>query len=380
MLRLGGLPTGAPVGEGRTWINDSYLSQVGMALIVRCGGGKALGVGASCLALLILIALLILNRLDKVGWMPTIVASLLVWSILVMQWRAAPRLASLACFAALLVVLQISFAGWRGQWLWTKVGRWTRRDWEPGSCLLRYDSQKIRLLWLAAPLFFVWANLHHDFMVGLAVLWVYLACRALEAICQRGRSGWGLVRRMALMGGVAGLATLVTPYGPWLHEWLLSGSAVDFLAAWEGPAESIVQAGSLWSVFLMVLAFALAAQAVAYRRCDLAQVITLSLIVALTIRDANRASYFALATGFWIGIPFQEFWAVVQSITLGRRRTQPIAVAFHGNSRSQSGNRFFPNPNEVLSTSRVESNGFLPSLLDPFEVGNNSHASEATKG
>ena len=379
ILQVGRLPNTTEVADGYGWVNDSYLSDVLMALVARVGGENALAGASGCLAVVIIVLLLSFNRRDNVSWMATIVAVLLVWSILVKQWRVGPQLASLCCFAAILALVQFAFEGWRGKWHWTSINRWTRTDWETGDDGLKYNSGQLRWLWLAVPIFCLWANLHNGFRIGLVIFWTYLACRALEAICQRGRLGWGLVRRMAMMGAVAGLATLVNPYGPWLHGWLSSAHTLAERTMIEGPAESIIGASGLWSVFLMVLAFALASQAVAFRRCDLAQVTSLAVAVALTIGDSRHACYFALATGFWMGVPLHEFWKLVESITLGRR--QPMsAVTFQGISGVGSSGRFFGSANGISNTTAVDGNAILPPLPDESQVGNNSRSRNASKG
>lgn len=379
ILQVGGLPNTTDVADGYGWINDSYLSDVLMALVARVGGAKALAGVSGFLAVALIILLICVNRRDKVSWMATIVAVLLVWSILVQQWRVGPPVASLCCFATILALLQFAFEGWRGKWHWTAVNRWNRTNWEQGDDGLKYNSGQLRMLWLAAPIFCLWSNLHGGFRFGLVIFWTYLACRALEAIFQRGRSGWGLVRRMALMGAVAGLATLVNPYGPWLHGWLTSGQTLAQRSLLEGTAESIIGASGLWSVFLMVLAFVMASQAVAFRRCDLAQVTSLAVAVGLTITDSRQAGFFALAAGFWIGIPLHEFWKLVESITLGRRPTTS-AVTFHSISGVGSSKRFFGNANGIPDTIAVDGNAFLPPLPDVSQVGNNLRSTNAPKG
>ena len=78
--------------------------------------------------------------------------------------------------------------------------------------LLARDSyRRAGRLWLAIPIFALWANLHGGFFVGLAVLAVYTAVTAIEDVA----AGNGLARATHL-GGVAGgcvLATLLNPDG-----------------------------------------------------------------------------------------------------------------------------------------------------------------------
>ena len=83
--------------------------------------------------------------------------------------------------------------------------------------LLARDSyRRAGRLWLAIPIFALWANLHGGFFVGLAVLAVYTAVTAL----QDWAAGDGLGRAARLGGVTVGcvLATLLNPDG--IGNWL----------------------------------------------------------------------------------------------------------------------------------------------------------------
>ena len=77
--------------------------------------------------------------------------------------------------------------------------------------LARESYRRAGRLWLAIPIFALWANLHGGFFVGLAVLAVYAAVTAIEDLA----AGDGLKRAMRLGGVTAGcvLATLLNPDG-----------------------------------------------------------------------------------------------------------------------------------------------------------------------
>jgi hypothetical protein len=83
--------------------------------------------------------------------------------------------------------------------------------------LLARDSyRRARRLWLAIPMFVLWANLHGGFFVGLAALAMYTAVIAIEDFM----AGDGYGRAMHLGGVTAGcaLATLLNPDG--IGNWL----------------------------------------------------------------------------------------------------------------------------------------------------------------
>ncbi len=77
--------------------------------------------------------------------------------------------------------------------------------------LARESYRRAGRLWLAIPIFALWANLHGGFFVGLAVLAGYTAVAAIEDLA----AGAGLKRARYLSGVTAGcvLATLLNPDG-----------------------------------------------------------------------------------------------------------------------------------------------------------------------
>jgi len=82
--------------------------------------------------------------------------------------------------------------------------------------LARNSYRRAGRLWLAIPMFALWANLHGGFFVGLAVLALYTVVVAIEDLV----AGDGLARATHLGGVTAGcvLATLLNPDG--IGNWL----------------------------------------------------------------------------------------------------------------------------------------------------------------
>src|SRR2546428_13961663 len=80
-------------------------------------------------------------------------------------------------------------------------------------CFRDGERAATRVLWLAPLLFALWVNTHGGFPAGLAVLALYLGCRALAALRREGPSGWGEGRAYVVLLAACGLATLANPYG-----------------------------------------------------------------------------------------------------------------------------------------------------------------------
>jgi hypothetical protein len=286
---------------------DAHVSQVALAGMARVAGTCGLALFGACVAASLVLFCWQLHRTEQRSLGGSALTFLMTIPLLIGSWYVGPRMLSLLCFAALVALLQFAFAGWRDRWHWTAPRTWSGIDWRPGSDGLQYSSTRLRWLWLVVPLFTLWANVHGSFRVGLVILWVYLAVRAVEALSQRGQAGWGLVRRMALMGVVAGAATLINPYGPWLYAWLSdpatwavrSSLDVQPLAAWENL--SAAEALSLIAVGIAIAVWATPS------RCDLTQIVALTALGIMVLIDLRNAPWLAVAAGAWLAAPLDDF-------------------------------------------------------------------------
>ncbi len=126
-------------------------------------------------------------------------------------------------------------------------------------------------IWMLPSLFFLWANLHGGFTAGLFLLAVVVGlnwCVVMGSharpdvirICDEASLSpadlWGLT----LVTGLAGLVTLVNPYGWRLHQEILDSLAnqfmVEMLQEWQRPSLETL-AGRLFGIYLGVLTVAM---------------------------------------------------------------------------------------------------------------------------
>ncbi len=301
VLRTGELPRTATytyTAEGYPWINHENLAEVLMAGVVLTLGPLGLVWGKFALSLVVVGLIYWVSRRDGVSWIASSVCILLVAANLGYQWSFRPQLATMVFFTLLIALLQFSFNGWRDQWLWTHPRQWWRRDWVPGDCQLKYSSAKFRALWLAVPLFAVWANTHGGFVAGLLIYLVYLSGRAFEAICQRGQAGLGLVRRMALMGLAASIACLLNPYGLALPKWLIFsiGHARPEISEWSSGQLFTLVGAKFW-LFLLVGAVSIC---FSRRKMDLTHGIVLVLAAWESCIHFRNVSFIAILAGYWL--------------------------------------------------------------------------------
>ncbi len=119
-------------------------------------------------------------------------------------------------------------------WLFTVAWFWILDSSEISCCASDSKSfatsepklRRVRMLWLLPPLMLVWVNVHGGFLVGfvlLAIYWCSATWRWLrptgdrfDDVLRQIRAG-RLVRVLTLAGIVSALATLVNPYGIYLH-------------------------------------------------------------------------------------------------------------------------------------------------------------------
>ncbi len=85
------------------------------------------------------------------------------------------------------------------------------------ALLARENYRRCAPLWLAVPMFALWANLHGGFVVGVVVLVLYTGVVAIENLI--GRRGFHRSARLSAVTVASAVATLVNPYGlgAWSH-------------------------------------------------------------------------------------------------------------------------------------------------------------------
>lgn len=298
--------------EGHRWINHENFSEVLMAWTVDQLGPWALVAGKFLLSLLVLGSILWTNSRRGVSLIPNCVIGLLVAWNLGYHWSFRPQISSFVFFTLLVMLMNWGFLNWRDRWHLPVWGmRWFSRgaarpdNWKAED--LNYCNFQSRFLWVAPILFFLWANSHGGFVAGLCIYFAYLGCRTLEAFGRRGRLGWGLARRMALMGMVAAAATLLNPYSYQLQGWLFEslGQPRPEISDWSSDQLFSLIGLKFWAL-IFVSVFALVTSRKSW---DFAQTVVLVLTLWQAVSHFRHVPFFAIACGFWIGPHLQSAFA-----------------------------------------------------------------------
>ena len=171
----------------RNWPNLEWLGGVVLAFVYDTFGvlGLKLAKFVSVAAVMVLLSLGEAESGASLEIQAVVLMAAAMAFLPQMQFR--PGLATYVCFAALMAMLARETYGRRAP------------------------------LWLAVPMFALWANLHGGFFVGLIALGLYTTVRGVQDLAE-GRGTRGSVRLAALTSGAV-LATLINPYG--LNDWLM---------------------------------------------------------------------------------------------------------------------------------------------------------------
>lgn len=171
----------------------------------------------------------------------------------------------------------------------------------------QYQAGQRVTVWVIPLLFLLWANLHGAFTVGLfAIGLVLIAAGATRVFVDRWPvltdrlsepvMAWTQMRRLALVGGLAALVTLVNPYGWRLHGELYLSLTDQFmiqtLHEWQ-PVSLETRAGTLYLAYLAVLGILMI---VGYRRVEPVRWVLLAVFLALSLRHWRNVPLFLLVS------------------------------------------------------------------------------------
>lgn len=290
---------------GFRWINHENLAELTFAGIVQTVG--PIGLLVLKFAMNLLVVGLIVWRCQKQGIHLLVIAAtaLLAGNAISYFWSIRPQLFTFTYFALMIALLNGCFKGWNDRWNFRRSTAAELDDYKKNNIRpIDYSSSRLRFLWLAPVLFFFWANSHGGFVAGVAIYVAYLGLRGIETYMRFGKHGYGLLRRFALMSVVAVLATMINPYGPGLHGWLLESLGQPRPEITEWAATDFFNANG-WRFGLVILAAAFSL-IFSKKERDFTQVVLLCLTLWQAIEHHRHVPFFSLFFAFWIPIHFQS--------------------------------------------------------------------------
>lgn len=293
-----GLPSTATytyTAPGHRWINHEIVSEYLLAVALPVLGQAGL-LALKCLLGLGMLVLMFRAGLRRgVELIPVLLALLLVAASLMQFWCLRPQLMTYLFFALMIAVLDAVFFS-----PWELAGR-------------RVVCRRVVWLWTLVPLFAVWANTHGGFVAGYCVLVTYLTGRSIQLLRHDGRRA---TRTVLLFGSillVAGLATLLNPYGMELDRWLLNSlrSPRPEIVEWRAP-ELWHPAWVAWWTLVAVFFVCV----VGSRRArDPVQMLLLGLTLWQACVHRRHIPFFVILFGYWMPLHLQSVMARLQRQT-----------------------------------------------------------------
>lgn len=218
--------------HGEHWVNHSWLSQVGMALLHRWGGFLALGAAVSVLSVLSMV----LVSLQCSGPAALKSLALILGSVVAsVVWGPRPQLTSLVLLAGV-------------------------------GCLFHdYKYRRVNRLWLLPLVMMLWSNLHGGFALGFLLSGAVISGEILNHALKlpvENRLSWRELRQWVFWTALSAVTVLVNPNG--LDVWRIPFQTVSvgvlqqFIAEWASPDfHQLVQQTVLWLLFAVVGSVAL---------------------------------------------------------------------------------------------------------------------------
>ncbi|HWQ04535.1 MAG TPA: hypothetical protein VN452_04195 [Longilinea sp.] len=267
--------------EGNPWINHSWLSEVGMALLFRVGGYLALS------AIVALVAAASMAVLYQQMTGPALLRAfviLLATLVAAVVWSPRPQILSLLLLAVCALILD------------------------------DFRRKEINHLWLLPPLFVLWSNLHGGYPLGLGLIGAFMAGEFIDALFE-GRPSWqkhwSQMRKYTILLVVCGLAVVVNPNG--LNMWKIPFQTMSVAVLQNAIPEwasadfhDLVQQPFLWMIIAVFASFSMAG-----RRIDGADWITILMFGAAGLIARRNFGPFAMVAA---PILSRYFWQAVCAI------------------------------------------------------------------
>jgi hypothetical protein len=171
---------------GASWINHEWLAEIPYYLAWRAWGLRGLFLVMIVLLETVMLGTYALGRLVSGNAKSAFVASWLAVLMATVSFGPRTLLFGWICLLALLAVL------------WSFKNK--RRD----------------LLWLLPPLFLLWVNLHGSWLIGMAVLWIFILTGLVEfsgPALESVRWTRPELRRLLIVAGTSLLVVFLNPYG-----------------------------------------------------------------------------------------------------------------------------------------------------------------------
>lgn len=273
---------------GMSWVNHSWLAEVGLALLFRAGGWLAIS------AVIALFAALMMGlTYFQMSGPPLFRAFLIVLGCVVAApvWSPRPQTATLLLLALESLVL------WGYKW------------------------RQVDRLWILPLLFVLWSNLHGGYIIGVGLLGVVMGGEVLNHLLRRQGDeiiSWRRLGRLGLWSLAALIALGINPNG--IQTYLIPFQTVkvqalqQYIQEWASPDfHNLIQ-----QPLLVLMVLLLAAVGFSGRKMDAADFLTVSAFGVLALLAQRNLGPFALVA---LPVLARYGWCAVLSWRRDRRAT-----------------------------------------------------------
>lgn len=293
------------------WVNHEWLADGIAALVYKFGGPFLLIAG---FALLVGGAFLLAASLNKLDFKYKVLAGLM---------------AGLAALPILGVRMQMITLFGMALVLWA---------------LYRFRSKEIKTLWWLIPIFWLWANLHGGFLMGLLILAVFFTAEGLKYLIQKWWPKFYLrlriselslaapqLRHLLIVGLGSGLVTLINPYGWGLYydfyKLFTTPFATASIAEWQPVILSNIGAQN-YTFYISALLFLLL---LTYRKVEPTRWLLMGVFFYLSLLYWRNLPFFMIiSVGFLAETIYRHTHLVFDDIMRNRYVLLAITVVVAG--------------------------------------------------
>ena len=275
---------------GAPWINQAWLMQVALALLMQWGG-VPLVIFAHAVIITAGYTLILRACAPRFGVRISVWATILGVAVGLQSWAVRPQTISFLAFGLLIYLIEKHRRGQR------------------------------RALWWAVPLFAVWVNAHGVFVFGLAALGLYVVGTLWDALVAR---EWQARRGALLELCAQGLLTVavlsLNPQGPlgiyaYVLGFLQSKATVQYNLEF-APLTIRSVDGIVIALTLLLL---MLARLNSTTRLTAAQTLTLLAFVTMTLFSRRSAAWFGMVTIPILAGLLQGWWQQPWVLLPGKR-------------------------------------------------------------
>jgi hypothetical protein len=296
ILSSGSIPTTDSFSfskPGGTWYAFEWLSEVALASAYNLASFKGVVLLAGMLIALYLTMLLKYTIWRGANGMIALFVVLMTATVSMIHFHARPHLFTLLFLTGAIWILE-----------------YNRRE---GGLLI----------WTLVPLTALWANLHGGFVIFLVLLALRFAGCAAEAWLWPAQDRLNEAKQLAKVGVACGLASLLNPYGIYLHLHIFDTLESTWIKNNVSEFQSPTFRSQEMLYFMFLLFAGLFCVVTLIRTRHLAEPLWILFLAYASLTSVRHATIFVLVAAPIISLEASHWWS---SVVAGRPRTSVLGL------------------------------------------------------